>query len=85
MKRKPKWERKGVLERLMRIAEEARESTFVTKIDKNGEVTREYDTKCAAIELKAVEFAVKITGLFEEEKDATVTVVMEDDASGYAI
>ena len=84
-KRKPKWDREGVLERLMRIAEEARAATFCEKVGKNGEPVLEYDVRCASIELKAVEYAVKLSGLFEEENESVVRVVMSPEADGYAV
>ena len=85
-KRKPEWNREEVLARLMRIAEEAREATFCEKTGKNGEPVVEYDVRCASIELKAVEFAVKLSGLFEEdEAEHEVRVVMSEEADGYAV
>ena len=80
-----KWDRKGVLKRLMRIAEEARAATSVEKIGKDGEPTLEYDTKCASIELKAIEYAVKLTGLLEEDKKEEITVTLDSDAEPFAL
>lgn len=73
-----------VLERLWRIAEDARKATWVEKTDKNGETAVEYDTKCASIELKAIEFAVKLSGLSEQSAE-TVTVSLGDDVKELAI
>ena len=75
------WNKTGVLKRLMRIAEEAREATFTEKIDRNGECVREYDTKCAAIELKAVEYAVKISGLLDDDRGERIVVTLGQDIS----
>ena len=74
----------GVLKRLWRIAEEAREATFSPKTDKNGETTVEYDTKCASIELKAVEYAVKLSGLLDEDRGEQVLVTLGDGARDLA-
>ncbi len=77
--------REHVLERLWRIAEDARKATWVEKTDKNGETAVEYDTKCASIELKAIEFAVKLSGLSEQSVAETVTVSLGDDVKELAI
>ena len=75
-----KWDRESVLKRLMRIAEEARQATFTERSGKNGETTLEYDTKCATIELKAVEYAVKLSGMLEEEKGEEIVVRLDGEA-----
>ena len=63
-KKKPDWSREEVLRRLWRIAEEA------------GQITKEYDSKCASIELKAVEYAVRLSGLLNEEREEEIQVVL---------
>ena len=77
--KKAKWSRKEVLARLWRIAEEARAATCAEKRGKDGEPVIEYDTKCATIELKAVEYAVKLTGLLEEEQGGKITLSISDE------
>ncbi|MGM9667361.1 MAG: hypothetical protein ACI3XN_04835 [Eubacteriales bacterium] len=75
-KKKPDWSREEVLRRLWRIAEEAREATWGEKQGKDGQITKEYDSKCASIELKAVEYAVRLSGLLSEEREEEIQVVL---------
>ena len=85
-KQKKKWTKQDVLERLIRIAEEAREATWCEKTGKNGESVREYDAKCASIELKAVEYAVKLSGFLEEEKDGgEISVILSEETRPFAV
>ena len=83
-KRQKKWNKKEVLARLMRIAEEAREATFSEKTGKNGEPVIEYDAKCATIELKAIEYAVRLCGLLDGEEDRRICVSIGEEAKDYA-
>lgn len=75
-KKKPDWSREEVLRRLWRIAEEAKEATWGEKQGKDGQITKEYDSKCASIELKAVEYAVRLSGLLNEEREEEIQVVL---------
>lgn len=83
--RKKSWSRKEVLQRLMRIAEEAKEATWLEKADKNGNCVREYDARCASIELKAVEYAVKLSGLLEQEEEGELVVTMSEQTKDLAV
>ena len=78
-----KWDKEQVLKRLMRIADEAQAATY-TENGKSGAI--EYDVRCASIELKAVEFAVKLSGMLDEDKDCEkeLFVVMSKEAADFA-
>ncbi|MBQ8911399.1 MAG: hypothetical protein IJY89_02375 [Clostridia bacterium] len=83
-KRKKKgFDREEMLERLLRIAEEAHRATIVEKIDKNGNPSVEYDAKCATIELKALECAVKLAELNAGGEEICIT--LEQDAKEMAL
>ncbi len=84
--KKKKWDKDEILKRLMRIAEEAKKATWSVRTGKNGESVKEYDAKCASIELKAVEYAVKLSGLLGEEKEKDeVVVTLSDDVRPFAV
>ena len=57
-------------------SEEAKEATWGEKQGKDGQLTKEYDSKCASIELKAVEYAVRLSGLLNEEREEEIQVVL---------
>lgn len=78
-KRKKKWEKEEILERLMRIAEEAHLATWSERTDKSGQSVKEYDARCATIELKALEYAVKIAG-FDLPEVQELCVTLEEEA-----
>ena len=61
---------------LTKDAEEAKEATWGEKQGKDGQITKEYDSKCASIELKAVEYAVRLSGLLNEEREEEIQVVL---------
>ena len=75
-KKKPDWSREEVLRRLWRIAEEAKEATWGEKQGKDGQITKEYDSTCASIELMAVESAFRLFGLLNEEREEEIQVVL---------
>ncbi|MBP3321674.1 MAG: hypothetical protein J6M12_04920 [Clostridia bacterium] len=82
-RKKKKWEKEEVLDRLMRIAEEAHLATWNDKTDKAGNQTKEYDARCATIELKALEYAVKLAG-FDLPEVEGVCVTLEEGAREFA-
>ena len=83
-KRKKKvWEKEEILFRLMRIAEEAHLATWSEKCDKSGQSVREYDSRCATIELKALEYAVKLAG-FDLPVNEELCITLEEDAKELA-
>lgn len=79
--------REEILERLLCIAEQAHNATNCEKIDKSGKVQMEYDARCATIELKALEYAVKLSGIDceKDEKDHEIFVILEEDAKEMAL
>lgn len=78
------WTREKVLKRLYRIAQQAKKAGMRSVQDKEGNITKEFDTKAVSIELKAIEYAVKLTGMLEMEEDRDIRVVLDDDISQYA-
>lgn len=79
-KRKKKvWKKEEILDRLMRIAEEAHLATWSEKTDKSGQNVKEYDSRCATIELKALEYAVKLAG-FDLPVGEELCVTLEEEA-----
>ena len=78
------WTREKVLRRLYRIAQQAKKAGVRVQTDKEGKVVKEFDTKAASIELKAIEYAVKLTGMLQEEEDRDIRITLEGDLSRYA-
>ena len=84
-KRKKKgFDREEILDRLLRIAEEAHRATTTERADKNGNLAVEYDARCATIELKALECAVKLAGA-EETQEQELFITLEEDAKEMAL
>lgn len=81
-RKKENWGKEEVLQRLWRIAEDARQSTFSEKATKDGGTILEYDSKCASIELKALEYAVKLMGMLEQSSD--ISVKLEGETAEWA-
>ena len=79
------WTKEKVLRRLYRIAQQAKKAGVRQATDKEGNIFKEFDTKAASIELKAIEYAVKLTGMLEAEQDRDVCVVLDGDVSRYAL
>ncbi len=80
------WTKADILCRLKRIADEAKDATWCEKKEKSGELTREYDARCASIELKAVEYAVKLSGFLEEEREqGEIRVILSEESRHFAI
>ena len=79
------WTRDKVLRRLYRIAQQAKKAGVKTATDKEGRTVKEFDTRAASIELKAIEYAVKLTGMLQEEEDRDIRVVLDTDVSRYAL
>ena len=79
------WTKEKVLRRLYRIAQQAKKAGIREGTDKEGKIFKEFDTKAASIELKAIEYAVKLTGMLEAEQDRDVCVVLDGDVSRYAL
>ena len=84
-KKNAPWTKEEILSRLMRIADEARDATFCEKTGKNGEGVKEYDVKCASVELKAVEYVVKLSGVLDDDRAQTVSVSILGEAKDYAV
>ncbi|MBQ9129727.1 MAG: hypothetical protein IJX59_03070 [Clostridia bacterium] len=82
-RKKKRWEKEEVLDRLMCIAEEAHLATWSERTDKSGQSVREYDARCATIELKALEYAVKLAG-FDLPEGEELCVTLEEDAKELA-
>ena len=78
------WTREKVLKRLYRIAQQAKKAGVRTMLDKEGNVVKEFDTRAAGVELKAIEYAVKLTGMLTLEEDRDIRVVLDGDISEYA-
>jgi len=69
------WTRRNIMERLERIAEEAKQATSKPILDGNGNVVgAQMDPAAANVELKATEQASKILGLYEQKINARVTL-----------
>ena len=83
-RRKKSFDREEVLTRLLCIAEEAHRATNAEKTDKNGNLLSEYDVKCATIELKALECAVKLAG-FEGDRQEGICITLDDEAKELAL
>lgn len=78
------WTREKVLKRLYRIAQQAKKAGMRSVQDKEGNTTKEFDSKAVSIELKAIEYAVKLTGMLDGEEDRDIRVVLDDDIQEYA-
>jgi hypothetical protein len=83
-RRKKSFDREEVLARLLCIAEEAHRATNTEKTDKNGNLQTEYDVKCATIELKALECAVKLAG-FQGQESEGICITLDGDAKEMAL
>ncbi|MBE6672799.1 MAG: hypothetical protein E7599_04700 [Ruminococcaceae bacterium] len=79
------WTREKVLRRLYRIAQQAKKAGVRTEKDKEGNVFKEFDTRAASIELKAIEYAVKLTGMLQVAEDREICVLLEGETSQYAL
>ena len=78
------WTKEKVLKRLYRIAQQAKKAGMRSVQDKEGNVVKEFDTKAVSIELKAIEYAVKLTGMLDGEEDRDIRVMLDDDIQEYA-
>ena len=78
------WTKEKVLKRLYRIAQQAKKAGMRVTVDKEGNKGKELDTKAVSIELKAIEYAVKLTGMLSVEEDRDVCVILDDEATRYA-
>ena len=78
------WTREKVLKRLYRIAQQAKKASVRQVADKEGNVTKELDCKAVSIELKAIEYAVKLTGMLDVEEDRDIRVTLDDEIREYA-
>ena len=78
------WTREKVLKRLYRIAEQAKKAGVRQSLDKEGNVVKEFDTRAASIELKAIEYAVKLTGMLSEEQDNEIYITLDEEIARYA-
>lgn len=78
------WTKEKVLKRLYRIAQQAKKAGMRAVTDKEGNIQKEFDARAVGIELKAIEYAVKLTGMLELEEDRDIRVVLDADVSEYA-
>jgi hypothetical protein len=78
------WTREKVLKRLYRIAEQAKKAGVKQSMDKEGNLVKEFDTKAASIELKAIEYAVKLTGMLQEQPDHEIHITLDEEVTQYA-
>ncbi len=74
-RKKRTWDREEILGRLLDIAQEAHGAT----INARGE----YDTRCATIELKALECAVKLAGI-DLPKAEEICITLEEETKDLA-
>ncbi|MBQ7847714.1 MAG: hypothetical protein IJZ37_05835 [Clostridia bacterium] len=82
-RKKRKWDREEILSRLLEIAEDAHRATISERIGKNGEALTEYDTRCATIELKALECAVKLAGI-DLPKTEEICITLDEESKDLA-
>lgn len=68
------WTRRNIMERLVRIAEEAKQAISRPVLDARGNVIgTQLDPAAARVELQAVDQASKIIGLYEQKINARVS------------
>ena len=74
------WTRRGIMERLLRIADEARQAISKPILDGEGNIVGiQHDAAAARVELQAVEQATKIIGLYEQKINARVSAQTIED------
>ncbi len=78
------WTKEKVLKRLYRIAQQAKKAGMRSVQDKEGNTTKEFDSKAVSIELKAIEYAVKLTGMLDGQEDRDIRVMLDEDIQEYA-
>ena len=66
------------------LAEQAKKAGVRQTLDKEGNVVKEFDTKAASIELKAIEYAVKLTGMLTEAPDNEIHITLDEEITKYA-
>ena len=68
------WTRRNIMERLVRIADEAKQAISRPVLDANGNVVGvRLDAAAARVELQAAEQAAKIIGVYEQKINARVS------------